>query len=74
MATENRYVTKTKDCDEKDAWDAYASAALASLITPGVVDQRVAAKAGQYATLMLEERRLAFPDPLATASSSSLKI
>lgn len=60
MPVEHRITRKQPAQDEKDAWDAYASAALAALITPGVVDSRQPAIAAQYATLMLEERRLMF--------------
>jgi len=74
MSPEHRINRKLSTQDEKDAWDAYASAALNALITSGGGTSNAAAVAADYATLMLEERRKAFPDKRSSATSEPLNI
>ncbi|MBJ2254809.1 hypothetical protein PSFL_23880 [Pseudomonas sp. DD1] len=72
---EHQIVRKHPNQDEKDAWDAYASAALSSLVAIGSEPNKLAAsKAAQFATLLLNERRELFPEKKATARSVPLKL
>ena len=71
---EHQIVRNHPEQDEKDAWDAYASAALAALVTPGNANSDVAALAADYATLLLAERRKAFPPKPRVSRSEPLKL
>lgn len=75
MSAENRTISKSLEQDEKDAWDLYASAALNGLIVKGGgTSGNPALVAADYATLMLDERRKAFPEKERSASSQPLRI
>jgi len=74
MSAEYRINSKISDQDEKDAWDSYASAALNALIVKGAGVNNPAALAADYATLVLEERRKAFPAKGRSPSSEPLNI
>jgi TorA maturation chaperone TorD len=71
---EHQISRKQPEQDEKDAWDAYASAALTTLVTPGSASTDVAALAADYATLLLAERRKAFPPKASVSRSEPLKL
>jgi uncharacterized membrane protein len=74
MSAEHRITRKLSMQDERDAWDAYASAALTALVTPGSASSDVATLAADYATLLLAERRKAFPPKPGLLSSEPLKL
>jgi hypothetical protein len=73
---EHQIVRNHPEQDEKDAWDAYASAALTALITTKGDDNPddVVAWAATFANLMLEERRKVFPSKPSQARSEPLKL
>lgn len=77
MSPEHRIIRKLSSQDEKDAWDRYASAALAALVAQSSssgAKSDVAALAADYATLLLAERRKAFPSKQGLLSSEPLKL
>jgi hypothetical protein len=74
MSAEYRVNSKISAQDEKDAWDSYASAALNALIVKGGGASNPALLAADYATMLLDERRKAFPDKERSASSKPLSI
>ena len=74
MSAEHRLNSKNSDQDEKDAWDSYASAALNALIIKGGSSGNPALVAADYANMMLDERRKAFPEKKSSASSQPLRM
>ncbi|QOU08046.1 hypothetical protein IM720_15395 [Pseudomonas fluorescens] len=75
MPAEHQIIRKHPPQDEKDAWDAYAAAALSALISPGdTPNKQLASTAAQFATLLLNERREIFPEAKGTARSEPLKL
>ena len=73
---EHQIVRKHTEQDEKDAWDAYASAALTALITTKGDNSQddVVAWAATFANLMIEERHKAFPSKPTQVRSEPLKL
>jgi len=74
MPAEHQVIRKNELQDEKDAWDAYASAALTALVNQDSAIEDVTSLAADYATLLLAERRKAFPPKPKPSVPSRLKL